>query len=150
MEKPLKRHQENSRLKIIATLPDAKYYKRIESPTSGRFLWEDKSSPAVRIMADFPNPFARPIVVVISQQRMKTDLSEYPYRVVFKCFESGNDTIPGIIVRERFKGVFAWSQSHADAENKLWFPLFFAIPINLDKKEWLGYSIYFDRGSGSS
>jgi hypothetical protein len=123
-------------LKLLTALPEPKHYKRIESPTPGRFLWEDKASPAIRIMADFSNPFSRQLVIVISQQKMKTDLSEYPYRVVFRCFEAGDNAIPAVIVREQFKGVYAWSQAHPNYG----YPLFFGVPIA--EKSWLGYSIY--------
>lgn len=124
-------------MKILAKLPDLKHFRPLESSTPGRYLWEDKASSAIRIQSDFPDPFNRSLVIIIRQQKMKTDQSEYPYRIIFKCFESGDNPSPGIIVRERFKGVFAWSNSLP----KYGFPLFFGIP--LDKNEWLGYSIYF-------
>lgn len=135
-------------VKIITTLPEAKYYKRIESPTPKKFLWEDKSSSAVRIAAEF-NPFDRPVTIVISPQKQKSDKSEYPYRLVFKCFESGEGAVPAIIAREQFKGIYCWSQKHSRYPG-CGYPLFFGFPREARIHEWLGYSIYLQAEEASN
>lgn len=128
-------------MKIKAKLPDRKYFRQVESKTPGRYLWEDKASPVFRIMADFPDPFDREVTILISPQKMKSDNSEYLYRIVLRCFES-DEGVPGLVVREQFKAVMAYSQSHCGQ-----FPRFFGVMTG--DKAWLGYSFYTALGSST-
>jgi len=119
-------------MKLIATLPEAKHYRPLQSNSEGRWLFEDKSQSALRIQSPTPTPWGQQWKIVLSRQEQKGDGSRWPYRLVLKLFQPDGEGIPAELEREQVKGVFAWADHQPLA--------FYAFPTGPNL--WLLYSFY--------
>jgi hypothetical protein len=124
-------------MKFRAELPDAKHYKRLAVyPDKDYFLFEDKQSKAIRIKSPVANPFGKDWGLALQHQRQKSDVSQYPYRLVIKLVTPDPDAIPCDLERRLEKGVYSYSREA---------PLVFvSVPELLDTGicVFLTYSLY--------
>lgn len=128
--------------KFIAKLPGSKNYTQLpQSPTSEKFIWEDKGSPLVRIQAPVAYPWEQEWVILRSFARGKSDQADYAQKLALKCFpieDNPADLSKVLITREVYKSKFPYSQA----------PTLFvaAFPHTQDLPEfryqWLMYSVY--------
>ena len=98
-------------MKFLCTLPEGKHYRPLQSQSEGRWIWEDKATPLVRVIAPDPQPWGKEWVVLIQIQKTKLYTYQYPARLDLKCFTSGEDAIPAKLTREIMRGRFAYSQN---------------------------------------
>lgn len=100
--------------KFIGKLPDANHYTLLPSSVAGKFLWEDKGSPLVRIEAPVPQPWNSDWIILRAFARGKSDTNAYAQRLTLKCFpvEGNQLEFPKVLIeREIYKAKFAYSQS---------------------------------------
>jgi hypothetical protein len=131
-------------MKFLCTLPEQKHYQPVQSTTPGKFIWVDKASPCLRIIASIPNPWETNLVIMPSIEKAKNDTYQYPSRLSLKCFleETNANTLQGIVVREIVRGKFVHSINSPVQ--------FFCFPKEGDEKsfihskdqQWLVYSFY--------
>lgn len=126
-------------MKFLCTLPSSEYYRPLPG-AGGGFLFEDKSTSALRLQSPVSNPWgkSKSWVIIPSRQNQRSDREEYPYRLILKLKspELTEGAISATLERERVKGVFAWSHHQPHA--------FFAFPEpgKLQIPFWIYYSFY--------
>lgn len=132
-------------MKLICTLPEQKHYNPNQSTTPDQYIWVDKASNLLRIVAPVPNPWKQKWVVLPTINRSKNDTHRYPNKLSLRCFaldESNKDEPFGSIEREITCGKFTHSQDSP--------VLFFSFPLEESEKtyarstiqQWLTYSFY--------
>ena len=123
-------------MKVIATLPDAKYFRAIESTKPGIFRFEDKISPLLRLDAPVSNPWGQSFKILLGIKKGTTRAGvEYPQALILRCFPIDEEQLPFCTIqREEWKGKFAHSLAPS---------LFFAaIPCGTDANYWLMLSVF--------
>lgn len=122
-------------MKIIALLPDSKHFRAIESPKAGRFLFEDKASPLLRIDTPDNRPWSQKWKILLGIKKGATRAGiEYPQALILRCFPLDDEIlVEAVIERERWKGKFAYSLAPT---------LFFAAIPCLEQSNWLMISVY--------
>lgn len=136
-------------MKFICTLPESNCYSPLQSNTEGRYIWQDKNTPLLRITAPTPAPWKQKLIVLPSVQKSKSDTYVFPTRLNLRCFLIGTaadeegDAIEGKIYREHMRGQFTYSQNSP--------VLFFSFPIAQEtvharnpQRQWILYSFYRD------
>ena len=127
--------------KFIAKLPDSKHYRALKSTQSGKYIWEDKGSPLVRVEAPIPQPWNTSWVILRSLPKGKSDAAAYVQRLVLKCFPLEDNPAAltqAIIEREIYKAKFPYSKAPT-----LFCSAFPYFQNQLERaNEWLMYSIY--------
>lgn len=125
-----------SKMKVVATLPDAKYFQAIESKKPGIFRFEDKLSPLLRIDAGVSSPWGVQWKILVGIKKGCTRAGlEYPQALILRCFPIDEEQLPFCTIqREEWKGKFAHSLAPT---------LFFAaIPCSRDNNYWLMLSVF--------
>jgi hypothetical protein len=122
-------------LKIAATLPNQKFYQRINN-RGERWQWQDIHSDRLRVIAP-PNcdPWAKEHPILIRLENGKTRSGDsFPRRLNLLILPSEGESLPRAkILRERWFGGFAHSTGLTD--------LFFAFPASGHGEFWLMISI---------
>lgn len=130
-------------MKILCSLPESKHYRLLQSQVEGRYIWQDKASSLVRIIAPEPNPWGKQWLIMPSIQKAKNDTAQYPVRLDIKCLEMGNsESKSRPLIREIIRGKFVYPQAAVQ--------IFFAFPLEGDERSvarnlgqwWLLYSAY--------
>ncbi|WP_144405751.1 hypothetical protein [Aliterella atlantica] len=132
-------------MKFICTLPEQKHYQPVQSTTPEQYIWVDKASNLIRIVAPVPDPWKRKWVVLPTINRSKNDTERYPNKLSLRCFaldESNQDAPKGSIEREVMHGKFTHSQNSP--------VLFYSFPLEENKKtyghsiiqQWLVYAFF--------
>ncbi|NJM67296.1 MAG: MarR family transcriptional regulator [Acaryochloris sp. RU_4_1] len=123
-----------AKTKVIAKLPGKEFFRPLQSNTSDKWTFEDKDSPAFRIVSSDPNPWGQEWKILLSHQNERGDRSEWPYRLDLKLFPpDGEDCPHATFEREGIKGVFVWSLDS---------PTFFYAAPTKREKIWVVYSFY--------
>lgn len=133
-------------MKFICTLPEVKHYSPLQSQSSGKYLWQDKASSLIRIVAPVPNPWLQEWVILPTVQKTKTSNSQYPARLDLKCFKIEDPTIPRAkLIREIDMDKFAYTQNSPALF--YCFPFSFSINNQNENSQWLLYSFYYHSSS---
>lgn len=119
-------------MKFIAFLPDKSFFESMGRGDSGRYLFQDKQTSALRIQSPVPSPWGQQWKIVLSPQKQKGDRSLWPYRINLKLFPLDTEGVSARIEREEVKGVFAWAEGQPLA--------FYAFPVK--GKIWIFYSFH--------
>lgn len=103
-------------MKIHSPLPERKHYVPIDSTKEGRWLFEDKGTPCLRIVSPVPNPWNYgQWVILFSLQQNKADKSSGVTRLDLRLFEfdeaHSQDIINSQLIREVYKGRFAYTNT---------------------------------------
>ena len=121
-------------MKLIATLPEAKHYRPLQSNREGRWLFEDRGTSMFRLISPVAAPFGQPWKFVFQPQQQKTDRSQFPYRLNIKLFPVDDEDVPRCECRrEVVKGLYAWANCPTVA--------FYAFPRELGGM-WVMYSFF--------
>jgi len=121
-------------LKIIASLPDGKHFRPVDSLIPGKWVWRDKASPLLQVVAPVANPWDREWPIFVSVKIGRSDMAEYPRRLDLICqTQRSPEHLAAKIVRERSKGKLAYTLAPA---------LFFAAIPCPGEINWLLVSIY--------
>jgi hypothetical protein len=97
-------------MKFICQIPAAQHY-RLLSTAEGRFVYADRDTKALEIIAPTSEIWGRDWVVMTSRQQQKSDRAEYPYKLKLKLFEAGDGAEPATLERSHEKGTFIWQQA---------------------------------------
>lgn len=122
-------------LKIVAALPDCKFYRRIQD-RGERWQWQDIHSDRLRIIAPANyDPWASTNPILIRLENSKTRGGDrFPRRLNLLVLPADTvDCVKAEIVRERWFGGFAHSTEPT--------ALFFAFPSPGNGEFWLMISI---------
>lgn len=120
-------------MKVIARLPEARYFKYIKQ-TDDWYIFEDECTPLVRIYSPTKDIKGK-WCVMLSLQFQKSDNNKYPYLMILKLFpvdqQNANEQ-PVDIVRNIFKSKFPHSHQ----------PTIFyaAFPKAGESMVWVSYS----------
>jgi hypothetical protein len=104
--------------KIVSSLPEERHFTFFKFDRD-RYIWRDRLTDTVCIEVPTKNPWDEEWIimttVVFSGSKSSPDPVKYPRRVRFRCspFEKENskNAILANIVRQEFKGKFAFTES---------------------------------------
>lgn len=121
-------------LKIKAILPEEINFRQIQNKGK-RYRWIDKSTDKLVILSEHPTPDPKEWDVLFRIEQGETRVGvKYPRRLELVCLPPTIGTPLATIVRERWKGNFAFS----------WEPTlrFFVFPVEGDSQNnWLMISV---------
>lgn len=113
-------------MKIICKLPLSKHY-RVLSQDNGKYIWQDKVSSLLRVIAPDSHPWGKEWLMLASIQKTKNDTAQYPTRLDLKCIQMANADQPcQPLIREIMRGKFVYPRSPVQ--------MFFAFPIESDAR----------------
>jgi hypothetical protein len=129
-------------MKILSELPKRKHYLAIDSFKEGRWLFQDKGTPCLRIISPVPNPWDKSWVILFSFQHNKADISSSVFRLDLKLFEPNEqtkDVISSPLIREVYKGKFGCTNTLYP----IFFTAFFQQIKNGKVQEniWVNYTV---------
>jgi hypothetical protein len=131
-------------MKIFSPLPERKHYAPIDSTKEGRWLFQDKGTPCLRIVSPVPNPWGyEKWVIMLSFQQNKADKSSSVNRLDLKLFEFDENNRDNIIdsplIREIYKGKFGYT----NALSPIVFTAFFQAIKNGEVQQniWVNYTV---------
>ncbi|MCG9890925.1 MAG: hypothetical protein MH252_07605 [Thermosynechococcaceae cyanobacterium MS004] len=126
-------------LKIVATLPDRKYYQQIAN-RGERWQWQDVASDRLRVIAPAnydPWQAENPILIRLENGKTRENVS-FPRRLNLLVLPPGDaEGEPAQIIREQWFGGFAHSTCPTEA--------FFAFPALGKGESWLMISILVNK-----
>lgn len=124
-------------MKIIAQLPPEIYYQLVGKTDPNKWVWEDRDTPAVKVIADSKDPWSKLQGLAIGVQTQKSDNYEWTYRYVIRCFENPQPAPQGVIEREIMRGWAIRSPILNDGS----YPDFTVLPTE-KRKIFITYSVW--------
>lgn len=121
-------------MKVLARLPEQKHFRAIAGTERWPYIWEDKSSPLLRVCATVPNPWDKQWAINCQIQKGKSDKAVYPTRLDLQCLKFDEALPHAQILRETYHGKFGYSNRPTLH--------FFSLPTSNDAvANWLMISI---------